>query len=237
MPDITRLVLLDHEDLRRQFADLDDAQASGEVSAIEAAWKPLAALLDLHAETEEQVFYPRLLEVGDHAEDETEDAIEDHNKIRDAVRDAGQREVGTDEWWEAVGRRPHREQQAHRGGGARGAARLPPQRRSRHPGSSWASAGSSTAPPTRVSPTSCRRTSRSTSTSPSTTAAGLAPGAAPGADVEAGRRPSGVGGVEVDAGRHHLVDGVEHVGVERDVGRAEQVVELLLRCARRSAST
>jgi predicted metalloprotease len=28
MPDITRLVLLDHETLRRQFADLDDAQAS-----------------------------------------------------------------------------------------------------------------------------------------------------------------------------------------------------------------
>jgi len=104
MPDITRLVLLDHEDLRRMFADLDDAQASGEVSAISAAWKPLAELLDLHAETEEQVFYPRLLEVGDHAEDETEDAIKDHNKIRDAVRDAGQHEVGTDEWWEAVGR-------------------------------------------------------------------------------------------------------------------------------------
>ncbi len=104
MPDITRLVLLDHENLRRHFADLDDAQASGERSAIEAAWKPLADLLDLHAEAEEVVFYPRLLEVGDHAEDEAEDAIEDHNKIRDAVRDAGQREVGTDEWWEAVGR-------------------------------------------------------------------------------------------------------------------------------------
>lgn len=104
MPDITRLVLLDHETLRRQFADLDDAQASGERSAIEAAWQPLADLLDLHAETEEVVFYPRLLEVGDHAEDETEDAIEDHNKIRDAVRDAAQREVGSDDWWGAVGR-------------------------------------------------------------------------------------------------------------------------------------
>ena len=104
MPDITRLVLLDHETLRRQFADLDDAQASGRRSAIEAAWKPLADLLDLHAETEEQVFYPELLGRGDHAEDETEDAIDDHNKIRDAVRDAAQREPGSTEWWEAVGR-------------------------------------------------------------------------------------------------------------------------------------
>jgi Hemerythrin HHE cation binding domain len=104
MPDVTRLILTDHETLRRQFADLDDAQSSGEVSAIEAAWKPLADLLDLHAECEEIVFYPRLLEVGQHAEDEAEDAIDDHNKIRDAVRDAGRREVGTDDWWEAVGR-------------------------------------------------------------------------------------------------------------------------------------
>jgi hypothetical protein len=104
VPDITRLVLQDHELLRRHFADLDDAQASAERSAIGAAWQPLAALLDLHAEAEEVVFYPRLLGVGSHAEDETEDAIDDHNKIRDAVRDAGEREVGTDEWWEAVGR-------------------------------------------------------------------------------------------------------------------------------------
>ncbi len=104
MPDITRLILTDHETLRRHFADLDDAQASGEVSAIGAAWKPLADLLDLHAEAEEVVFYPKLLEVGDRAEDETEDAIDDHNKIRDAVRDASQREVGTEDWWEAVGR-------------------------------------------------------------------------------------------------------------------------------------
>lgn len=104
MPDITRLVLLDHETLRRQFADLDDAQASGELPAIVAAWAPLAALLDLHAEAEEAVFYPPLLAVGANAEAEAEDAIVDHNKIRDAVRDAADREPGSEEWWEAVGR-------------------------------------------------------------------------------------------------------------------------------------
>lgn len=104
MPDITRLILTDHETLRRQFADLDDAQSSGELSAVTAAWKPLALLLDLHAETEEQVFYPRLLERGEHAEDETDDAIDDHNKIRGAVRDADGQEPGSQAWWDAVGR-------------------------------------------------------------------------------------------------------------------------------------
>ena len=129
MTDVTRLVLLDHETLRRHFADLDDAQASGQLSAITAAWKPLADLLDLHAETEEQVFYPELLAVGTHAEDETEDAIDDHNKIRDAVRDAASREPGSAEWWEAIGR-ARGEQQAHRRGGAGSAVRPPTQRRS-----------------------------------------------------------------------------------------------------------
>jgi hypothetical protein len=106
VPDVTRLILDDHETLRRRFADLDDAQATGDRTAIRAAWEPLADLLDLHAETEEQVFYPKLLEYGlrPRAEDETEDAIDDHNKIRQGVRDAAAREVGSDGWWEAVGR-------------------------------------------------------------------------------------------------------------------------------------
>ncbi|HEX5366729.1 MAG TPA: hemerythrin domain-containing protein [Acidimicrobiales bacterium] len=106
MPDVTRLILDDHETLRRRFADLDDAQASGDLRALRAAWEPLADLLDLHAEAEEQVFYPKLLVDGSRprAEDETEDAIEDHNKIRQGVRDAARHAVGSDGWWEAVGR-------------------------------------------------------------------------------------------------------------------------------------
>jgi hypothetical protein len=106
MPDVTRQILDDHETLRRWFADLDDAQASGDLDAVRAAWEPLADLLDLHAEAEEQVFYPKLLEKGlrRRREDETEDAIDDHNKIRQGVRDAEDHPVGSDPWWEAVGR-------------------------------------------------------------------------------------------------------------------------------------
>src|SRR4051794_4018918 len=104
MPDITRLILRDHHRLREMFADLDDAQVVGDSDIVEAAWRPIADLLDLHAEAEERVFYPVLLDRGSRARDETEDAIDDHNKIRDAVRDANNATVGTDEWWEAVGR-------------------------------------------------------------------------------------------------------------------------------------
>jgi hypothetical protein len=103
MPDITRLIMRDHARLREMFADLDDAQVARDVAAIEAVWRPLGDLLDLHAEAEEQVFYPVLLDRGVHARAETEDAIEDHNKIRDAVRAANAADVGTDAWWSAVG--------------------------------------------------------------------------------------------------------------------------------------
>jgi hypothetical protein len=91
----------DHEWFRRQFARLDDASGAEELAAI---WEPLAIRLDTHAQAEETIFYPALLRRGDDAEDETDDAIRDHNKIRDAVEAARKSTVGTDEWFAAVGR-------------------------------------------------------------------------------------------------------------------------------------
>ena len=101
MLDVTQLILLDHETLRRQFAMLDDAR---DTAAQEAVWKGLARLLEVHAACEETIFYPALLKKGDDAEDETEDAIGDHNDIRDAVKEADTHTVGSNPWWEAVGK-------------------------------------------------------------------------------------------------------------------------------------
>ena len=107
MADITMLILDDHNWFREQFAKLDDLQAQTPVDqrALERVWRPLADKLDVHAYIEEKIFYPQLLTRGsDGAEGETLDAIGDHNDIRDGVRDANAAEVGTDEWWAAVGR-------------------------------------------------------------------------------------------------------------------------------------
>src|SRR6202030_2192854 len=60
------------------------------------------------AAAEEAIFYPALLQVGIAArrrtgvEDETVDAIHDHNDIRDAVEEAGRHPVGSDDWYAAV---------------------------------------------------------------------------------------------------------------------------------------
>jgi hypothetical protein len=99
MEDITALILDDHESFRRGFARLDDARSEQQMRAV---WEPLALHLEIHAEAEEVIFYPRLLQRSKTAEDETEDAIRDHNKIRDGIADAGRHPVGSDAWWAAV---------------------------------------------------------------------------------------------------------------------------------------
>ena len=108
MADIIDLVYADHDWLRRQFFRLDDAKSKEELKAI---WDVLGMRLDAHAEAEETVFYPALLKHGGRDDpgnpegdpgDETEDAITDHNAIRDAVRASRRHEPGTGEWFEAV---------------------------------------------------------------------------------------------------------------------------------------
>jgi hypothetical protein len=103
MADIVELIYEDHDWVRRHFFYLDEARTVDELRAV---WEPLATRLDTHAEIEETVFYPALLKKGKAGdpEDETEDAIDDHNKIRDAVREARRHEIGSDAWFEAVGR-------------------------------------------------------------------------------------------------------------------------------------
>ena len=86
MADIIDLIYEDHDWFRRWFFYLDSARTAEELRAI---WEPLATRLDTHAEAEETIFYPALLKRGEAGdpEDETEDAIHDHNAIRDAIRD------------------------------------------------------------------------------------------------------------------------------------------------------
>ena len=105
--DITQLILDDHHEQRRLFAILEQVDRS-DTDTLGAVWGRLAAFLELHAAAEEEIFYPALLRVGiaarrgGTAEDETLDAIGDHNDIRDAVVSAGGYPAGSDEWYAAV---------------------------------------------------------------------------------------------------------------------------------------
>lgn len=105
--DITQLILDDHHQQRRLFGILEQIDDS-DTPTLANIWKRLATFLEVHAEAEEQLFYPELLRLGEGAggketpEDETEDAIRDHNEIRDAVQAVGNHEVGSNSWYDAV---------------------------------------------------------------------------------------------------------------------------------------
>ncbi len=105
--DITQLILDDHHEQRRLFAILEQIGRS-DTASLEAMWSRLAAFLEVHAAAEEELFYPALLHLGrgaggkKSAKDETEDAIHDHNEIRDAVAAVAKHDVGSASWYEAV---------------------------------------------------------------------------------------------------------------------------------------
>lgn len=100
MPDVIRLILDDHESFRARFAELEKLR--DDATAAAAIWAPLAAELEVHATAEEQFFYPQLLKRVDDMEDETEDAVSDHDEIRQGIRRAAAAELGSDDWWGGI---------------------------------------------------------------------------------------------------------------------------------------
>ncbi|WP_328388009.1 hemerythrin domain-containing protein [Nocardia sp. NBC_00416] len=105
--DITQLILDDHHEQRRLFAILEQIDRR-ETAVLSVIWDRLAAFLELHAQAEEEIFYPALLQAGIAArraggvEEETLDAIHDHNEIRDAIAEVARHRAGTDDWYTAV---------------------------------------------------------------------------------------------------------------------------------------
>jgi Hemerythrin HHE cation binding domain len=105
--DITQLILEDHAEQRRLFAHIEQvSRADGDT--LSQLWARLAAFLEVHAEAEEEIFYPELVRVGQIAgrlgrtEAETLDAIHDHNDIRDAIAAVEGHVVGSDGWYAAI---------------------------------------------------------------------------------------------------------------------------------------
>ncbi len=105
--DITQLILDDHHEQRRLFAIVEQV-GRGDTATLSAVWGRLSSFLELHAAAEEEIFYPALLRTGigagrtDTVEEETLDAIGDHNDIRDTIAAVAEHEVGSDGWYAAV---------------------------------------------------------------------------------------------------------------------------------------
>ena len=96
--EITALVMSEHDAFRRAFTDLENADD------LSAAWAELAARLEVHAVAEERLFYPVLADEADDGAEDGKEAVREHNEIRHAVADVADHELGSDAWWDAVGR-------------------------------------------------------------------------------------------------------------------------------------
>jgi len=104
--DITQLIADDHAEQRRLFA-LIDQLLPDDRHALKAVWSRLRGLLDTHARAEELYFYPELLKLGRGADnespdEETRDAIKDHNEIRDTASKVDEQQLGSPQWFAAV---------------------------------------------------------------------------------------------------------------------------------------
>jgi Hemerythrin HHE cation binding domain len=105
--DITQLILDDHHEQRRLFAILEQIDRA-DTKTLAEVWARLSAFLEVHAAAEEEVFYPELLRAGRRAgrvgstEEETLDAIRDHNDIRDTIAAVADHETGSSGWYDAV---------------------------------------------------------------------------------------------------------------------------------------
>ena len=105
--DITDVILRQHDEQRRMFSMLEEWPRDDH-EGLAAVWKRLEILLEVHAEAEEKYFYPELLRLGtggadaESVDEEVEDAVKDHNEIRQAVRKVGRCRTGSEAWWRAV---------------------------------------------------------------------------------------------------------------------------------------
>jgi len=105
--DITQLILDDHFEQRRLFAMIEQAEGAGP-GVLELLWGRLSAFLEVHAQAEEEIFYPELLKIGlitgqaRDTEAETLDAIGDHNEIRDTIAAVAGHETGSPGWLAAI---------------------------------------------------------------------------------------------------------------------------------------
>ena len=105
--DITEVILTEHGEQRRFFAMIEDTHKAGN-KVLNATWKQLSDILEVHAKAEELFFYPHLLTLKEHVgstdlpDSETLDAIKDHNEIRDAIKEVAKHTTGSRGWWKAM---------------------------------------------------------------------------------------------------------------------------------------
>jgi hemerythrin-like domain-containing protein len=93
--DVTVLIEREHDAIRARFAALERGSPPNELAQ---EWADLVQLLEVHATGEEALLYPQLSGAATGGTEDTEEAVRDHNHIRDSIRAVEKYAVGSDLW-------------------------------------------------------------------------------------------------------------------------------------------
>ena len=104
--DVIELIMADHRRIRRFRAVLDDAvrggSASGSAWVLAHVWDRLTGLLDTHTRAEEEICYLPMFGSGPSLGEWRQDAIADHDDIREAIAETLLQPPGSALWWRAA---------------------------------------------------------------------------------------------------------------------------------------
>jgi hemerythrin superfamily protein len=99
MTDIIDLVLQDHHAVEELFGRL---QAATGADAQAELFEQVKKDLERHAWAEEKVLYPRVRKDAPEGKGEVKDALEEHDQIRQALKEVEEHEAGTELFTQAV---------------------------------------------------------------------------------------------------------------------------------------
>jgi len=99
MTDIIELVLQDHHAVAGLFDKLQAATSADDQTELFAQVRDA---LERHASAEEKVLYPRVRKEVPDGREESKDAIEEHDQIREALKEVADHDAGTTVFWLAV---------------------------------------------------------------------------------------------------------------------------------------
>ena len=106
VPDIIEVILADHRRIQRLLAALRETARYGggpeAACSLAHLWHRLADLLGHHAEAEQEIWYPALFGQGRERDAELDEAVADHDDIRETLQEAVLHPVGSPCWCRAV---------------------------------------------------------------------------------------------------------------------------------------
>ena len=126
MTDIIELVLEDHQAVAALFDKLQAATSADDQTALYAQAKDA---LERHASAEEKVLYPRVRKEVPEGKEESKDAIEEHDQIRESLKEVEEHDAGSRALHPGRCAARSHDQASRRCGGERAPSRLPQEQR------------------------------------------------------------------------------------------------------------